>query len=116
MIIPKECPTSSITNIVSKSHKSLYGLKQPPLIWYQWLVTHFVQQGFSQIESNVHIYVKKYILKEVSLFWEFIMWKMALFLAIIWSWHVWIKRKFEKKKIEIMNEGDLHNILGIKII
>jgi hypothetical protein len=58
MIIPKECPTSSITNIVSKSNKSLYGLKQSPLIWYQWFVTHFVQQGLSQIEFNVHIYVK----------------------------------------------------------
>jgi hypothetical protein len=85
MTIPKGCLTSSLTiltNIVCKSHKSLYGLKQSPLAWYQRLVTHFVEQGFSQIESNANIYVKK-ILKEVSSFWQFIMWAMALLLGII---------------------------------
>jgi hypothetical protein len=44
MIIAKEYRTSSLTNIVSKSHKSLDGLKQSPLIWYQWLVTHLVHK------------------------------------------------------------------------
>jgi hypothetical protein len=75
---------------------SLHGLQQSPLAWYQRLVTHFVQLGFSQTESNANIYVKK-LLKEVSLFWQFIMWTMALLLAIIWRWHGWIKSKFEKR-------------------
>ncbi len=85
---------------------SLSGLKQSPLAWYQRHVTHYFQQGFSQTESNANIYVKK-ILKEVSLFWQFIMWRIALLLAIIWRWHV---MHLSGHKCSLMSHHDKINL------
>lgn len=59
MSLPDGLPTPSNPQLVCKLAKSLYGLKQSSRAWYQRLDSYLLLQGYTRLESDADIYIKR---------------------------------------------------------
>lgn len=59
MILHEGLPPSRNSNIVCKLLRPLYGHKQSPIAWYQWLNQHLLLYEFQWLESNPNICIKR---------------------------------------------------------
>ena len=59
MSLPDGLPTPSNPQLVCKLAKSLYGLKQSSRAWYQRLDSYLLLQGYTRLESDANIYIKR---------------------------------------------------------
>jgi len=59
MTISESLPTPTHANLLCKLTKSLHGLKQSSHTWYQHFDNFLTQQGFTILQFDANIYVKR---------------------------------------------------------
>ena len=52
-------PKNSNLNLILKLNKSLYGLKQASLSWFEHLKTHLEQQGFVSSSADQCLFINQ---------------------------------------------------------
>jgi hypothetical protein len=100
------------TQLVCKLHKTLYGLKQSPRVWYQTIDAFFQKLGYKRIESDYGLYVlwTDEVKCIISLYVD------DLLLACNNVSHLSTLKEKLNKEYDMKDLGEASYILGIKVI
>ena len=101
-------PKYSNLNLILKLNKSIYGLKQVPLSWFEHLKTHLEQQGFVSSSADQCLFINQAKKIFVLVYIDDVVW--------VASDQTRINKVLDSlnKELEMTIEGDVKSFLGIE--